>query len=686
MLANVPSLSAWYLRTKARSRFLSHLNKRYHGRKILPDTNVRGKKRKASWRYARKNDTYYYDYERIPSRSKKGLPATDEVLKIFEGVGESVLQDEIRGALRTAFQKSSAFLPAYGSCTEAQAKALARACTVIDFAAEHIKSHEPTRSLDLYRHLATIIAEERWEYLPKNHRVLKQKIDLVVHGADVRKVIKLPRQGNQNRSKYDNKRVRAWLLYLRSDGRNYTNRHIYRKVKRICELEGEKAPSLSWVEHFLGSWRNKFLTAEGRFGSGKYAQGFTSYVPLEGALHPGDCWEMDGTRVQLVRHRDANGDMRSLNMITVRDVHSGDVLGYHFDYAETHQGYIHALEMAVAHTGHLPWQLVHDKFPGHNTTGWQVVTERITHMGTQVKISSKATHKAAAERGFGTLQQVFAIDSKWYYGEGIMSNRKTAHVSPEHQAKMARAAKRENFDYDAAWREAADIIERYRHTKYSEYSRVRTKIDQSPFELYRDGEHDNVYACDDFRRVEIFGTETQATLRNNGKFKIDVQKVTYTYQLDEIEQYDIIAKYRKVNVCYDIADLTRVYLFEHGTDVNREYLGEAVEERRLIAHGPKAEFEKIAKAKAKHKQLRERRKRELDEQLEPAGDMEVLMSAATDKRVVGAAEDNWLAGRIEHLVNHEQKPRLAPEPAPEPADYDEYEDVDLDLIEIPRNY
>lgn len=679
MVANAKGVGVKQLRVTARPRYLKSVTAGRRKQSILPDTGT-------SWRFARKNDTFYYDYERIPNREKKGLPPVEELLQRYEKCEARSDQQEILQALVPYLDNDQQYLASYRDCLQTQADGLARACSILQFAADYVNRNPPSpRDHSFYRNLAAVIKLKDWSYLPKNFRRLAEKVKLVADGADVRTVIQLPRKGNNNKKPYDNKRVIAWIVYLRQHGRNYSNAHIYRKVKKMCKLVGEQAPSKSWVEHYCADWKTKFLTGAGRYGSSRRGQDYSGYVPIEGALHAADCWQMDGTRVQLVRHRAEDGKQRSLMMIVVRDVHSGDVIGYHFQYNEDRWGYIHALGMAVKATGHLPYELVHDRFPGYNTTDWQVISERLKHMGVKVTESSKATSKAAAERGFGTMQQIVAPDSQWYYGEGIMSSRDTAHVSPEQLARMEREASKCNWDFSAAWRESARMIEAYRDTKYSDYSRVRAAVDKSPRELYIDSEKDNAIECDDFRRVELFGTETKGTFRNNGKLTITIQKVKYHYQLDPGEQYDVIAKYKHVNVCYDVEDLSRVYIFEPGTDVNRAYLGEVAEERRAKYYGPDAEHEQIARTKAKHKQLKERRTQQLAELMEPAGDVEVLMAATTDKTIVTQAEDAWVDSRIAKSTQPRKQARLGVEEALE-VEHEETAEVDLDTVRIPRNY
>ncbi len=62
--------------------------------------------------------------------------------------------------------------------------------------------------------------------------------------------------------------------------------------------------------------------------------------------------------------------------------------------------------MAVETAGHLPYELAYDRFPGHNTTEWELLFERMKTIGVKLTKTHKATGKAAVERFFGTLQDV----------------------------------------------------------------------------------------------------------------------------------------------------------------------------------------------------------------------------------------------------------------------------------------
>ena len=56
--------------------------------------------------------------------------------------------------------------------------------------------------------------------------------------------------------------------------------------------------------------------------------------------------------------------------------------------------------MAVENTGYLPYELITDRFPGHNT---DEVKRLITHfkmLGVKVSITHKPTGKPHVERGF----------------------------------------------------------------------------------------------------------------------------------------------------------------------------------------------------------------------------------------------------------------------------------------------
>lgn len=668
---HIPGLTDLNLRVRYRPMFAKSVGgEKRKKQNRLPDTGYK-------WRYARFFGTYYYDYDRLPESKKGFIPGKEELIERYESTlgdtGMSELEQDI-----TAYCKdvSSKWLKAYDDCTSEQARNLARACAVIQFAAMDIAAIEPGWSNEYYRNIAKIIEKHSWAYLPKNYRRLKEKIDQVAAGANVTDVIKLPRKGNNNRKTYNDPQVIAWIMYLRSRPENYSNAHIARRVMKMCAIATKDAPSLSWIEHYLATTTSKYLTGGARHRSGRKGADYRDYVPVAGALYAGDCWQMDATRVNFLPHKADDGREKSLVIIACRDVHSGDFVGYHFDTKEDRYGYIHCLNMAVATTGHLPYELVHDRFPGHNTPEWETIRAKIKREGTKVTVTSTATGKSAVERCFSTLQDVFMQDFAQYYGQGIMSSRVAAHRSPEYLLRAKREANRAGWDFEAAWRAGCAVVEAYRSTPLCEYSRKYSQVSECPKELYQQSEQVNVRKVDEWTRVELFCTMREETIRNNGLIRMRIHKAEYVYRID---QYDIISNYKKVNIAYDLEDLSKIHLFAPRGEINSLYLGEALSEKAVHLYGPQADYERLAKMKAARKKVQERRKAELEEiTMGAAEEVAILLPAVSTKVAVNTSETRWLEDRLNTWQDKGNKRRM--EIPPPPAD----DNIDFDLVI--RNY
>ena len=244
---------------------------------------------------------------------------------------------------------------------------------------------------------------------------------------------------------------------------------------------------------------------------------------------------------------------------------------------------------------------------------------------------------------FSTIQVVFMQDSKYYYGEGIQSRRTFAHRAPEYiKAIKQEAARSGNWNFDEACREATRILEMYRTTKYSEYSRRFASIDQSPIEMYKacDAPHSVQVSAWDY--VQLFGLEKRVSIRNSGIIRTQINKVEYVFQVDK---YEVLSQHKEVTMCYDLEDLSHVYLFEATHEVNRKYLGEAYDMTKAEIYGPEAKMDALGKAKARIKEIEDRRKAHIEELITPGSEVELLLGAYSNKDATSQAETAWLLER-----------------------------------------
>jgi hypothetical protein len=491
-----------------------------------------------------------------------------------------------------------------------------------------------------------VLDAEEIRYLPKSLPRLREKIKAVLGGAVVREVVYLPRVGNQVARKEVDAELLQWVYYMRSLGQNFSNLHIYRKLSTMCAMCEKPMMGESKFHALMGTQETKYLTAKGRFGSGKKADQWTGYIPSAKALFAGDCWQVDGTRMNLVAYKDGEGAERYLYVIAIRDVYSGDVLGIHWDTKEDRWGYINALKMAASLTGHLPYEIVFDKFPGHNTEEFGTVVKRMELLGVRVTWTSTKTGKARVERWFETLQSVFMMSSHYYYGEGVQSKRLNAHRSPEYIKRMKAYAREQGYDFDAAIAESMRVMAAYRTTKLSTYSKKYHSIEKSPQELYIESEKPNVTKLQLWQSAVLFATETTVTMRNEGQFKVTVWGVDYTYAISA-EHFDVIMQYKTIRVVYDVEDMTRVWIFKDEAVQSEwaEPLCEVMEQKAVQRYGPNAEWGELQKAKTRIKEISQKRKETLEAKIGDVGDDTLLLGAYSTKDNTGQAETNFLNDR-----------------------------------------
>ena len=199
------------------------------------------------------------------------------------------------------------FLPAYSAHTPEQQYHLARAASLMQAAITYITTFAVnTSKYPFFNTLSQFIAKHQLRYLPENPRRLREKILTIIASlpnCQIVELIKLPRQGNEFAKRYDDSEIRAWILQLRIQGANYTNTFIINKIQQMCTLTTKPCPSPRWIGSIMEEHNTRYLTAAGRFGaSGSFAKIYQGYQPFANALHAGDCWQIDGTRFNIVEH------------------------------------------------------------------------------------------------------------------------------------------------------------------------------------------------------------------------------------------------------------------------------------------------------------------------------------------------------------------------------------------------
>jgi hypothetical protein len=572
-----------------------------------------------SWNHIELDGRRYYNYNSIPNVSptyyKEKLPAAEELIEL------ATTPPELKDIWYEAIADCSSYEKLYKLEKPNHRKQLAQAAALVDVSINYIKSaNYNLRSNVLFKQLSKFIADTNIKYLPANDRRLKEKILTAAQGKSIEEVVCLPRQGNANAATYISEQIEYWIVQLASNSKNFSDAYIARKVRELCVLNKYKAPSEEWIRNRLADRELRFIAGISKYGTGtRGASQIEDYIPIARAPFAGDCWQVDATRINMIAHsREVDKDgkkqrvMANAMVCAVRDVYSGNVLGYSFGYAESHTMYHAALRMAVETAGYLPYELALDKHPGYNTEAMIFLRETMQLMGVKITITTKATGKAALERWFSTMQQIEMPDSDYYYGEGIRSKNNYAHRSPDYLEKMRKQAQKEGYCLADTINEYAMLIDRHCKRAYSDYSRKYKHVESSPYDLHEQCEKPNVIEVNAQQINQVFGLKTSVIIKGTGLIKIRLNHVDFYYRCS----YETAKKNERVVVSYDPFDMSQVCLYKPVKESRWLIHLEEVEEfLPPQVYGPGAELGKLSAARAEIKEFNRRRAEDLQEAL-----------------------------------------------------------------------
>ncbi|MRI64601.1 transposase [Ornithobacterium rhinotracheale] len=631
--------------TVIRDRYKKSVPVSHQGRDTLPIT---GK----SWRWARVNNAFYYDLAFIPNRKpvcyRDKFGDAEHLLQSYEAMlAQRQMQSIERDFIQYLKANYTAYLPEYNEEQPHQRVALAKACVVLQYILEREGDYN-----NIYKELSSVLKILDLRYIPHHPTRLKEKVDILKETDHaITDLIYLPRKGNTNAEQYNDAEVWSWVMQMRAMPQNFSNEHIIREVVYgMCERTGKKKPSRRWfgMKIFEDETTN-FLTAEKRFGSLNRVQKYKAYMPFKNAICAGDCWEMDATRVNMIAHTADDKSERYLYVISVRDVHSGDVLGYSFAYAESHIAYTAALKMAVESAGYLPYELVCDRFPGHNTDAIERMFERLKAMGVNITITHSAQAKAGVERWYSTMQQVVYQGNEYYYGEGIQSRNVSARRSPEYLAMMKKQAKKEGWNAQKAIAQAEFCIEQWRDMPYCTYSRKFQKVQQSPRQLHDQSRKPLVRWVERYEIEMILGLQKEITLRNNGLIRTEIKGTPFFYQI-LAKDYEVLKENhgKKVVLAYDFEDLSQVWLYKaHGHLL--QYLCEVPALEAAQRYGEAKDMRSLGVFQANQRLINERKEADLAQIIAP-GEDSLMLGKFGKKEESNQAEDYYLNQAMQNEI------------------------------------
>jgi hypothetical protein len=328
---------------------------------------------------------------------------------------------------------------------------------------------------------------------------------------------------------------------------------------------------------------------------------YEGYVPQEGAVFSGDCWMVDGTRVNMIEFTEGGNKWSHLTVVMVYDAHSGAVLARAYGLAENRWLYMRALRMAGQKAGYLPYELITDRFPGSDTDEWKDTLAKLQSDGVRVTTAFTMQGKARMERAISTVQMIGMQGSDKYYGEGVQSRNDYAHRSDQAFEAMRKRARAEGWNMQRAIEEAEKAFKLYNDTRLCDYSDRYKAVEKSPAQLHADSLKPHSKPMDSWEMLRYFGLRKEIQVTHDGMIHTSIENMEYIYMID-VKYFPIMVHHKKVVMYYDLEDLQTVRLFApHKEQRFEAYLCEAYHQPRVSRFGPDADKEEAGKVQARNK-------------------------------------------------------------------------------------
>lgn len=353
-----------YLRRRARFDFRKSVSSCHHSQSILPAT---GK----SWRYARIDGRYYYDYDYIPDRK-------DTRYRSRLGDKETLLQkaDELRAReARIAGQCSRKSLEEYVKEQISNADILRFRYYEVDGVLKYNKdkARELAEALAWARCIKSLVADGGYKdfgYRTKEdfykacalilHRKRLEGFTVTTGGSLRNKLRDFPsdesaqyaffvsgRYGNDNARKlgrckivdeetgeikrFDIHEALILKLWMNFGGSAKESKVVlWGRYERDIVSLGEKPLSYSTFCHYTNMYNTRRMTYRERHGWKAFASAFLSYIPSEKLRYGNSLWCADGSGTLAYSYQDKKGKLRSMRLyvMMVSDVATGRIVGW----------------------------------------------------------------------------------------------------------------------------------------------------------------------------------------------------------------------------------------------------------------------------------------------------------------------------------------------------------------------
>lgn len=353
-----------YLRRRARFDFRKSVSPCHRTKDILPAT---GK----SWRFARIDGRFYYDYDYIPDRkdtryrSRLGekdtlMLAADELRSMETRIAEQCSRRNIEEYVKERVSNTDFLRFRYyeidGTCKYNKDKAgeLAEAITwarcVKQLAADDgYKEFGYRTKEEFYKACALILYKKQLEgFTVTTGESLRKKLHYFpVDESEQYAFLVSGRYGNDNARKigkckivdeetgeikrFDIHEALILKLWMNFGGSAKESKiALWNQYERDIAHLGEKPLSYSTFCHYTNMYNTRRMTYRERHGWKAFSSAFLSYIPSEKLRYGNSLWCADGSGTLAYSYRDKEGKRRSMRLyiMMVSDVATGKIVGW----------------------------------------------------------------------------------------------------------------------------------------------------------------------------------------------------------------------------------------------------------------------------------------------------------------------------------------------------------------------
>lgn len=277
-------------------------------------------------------------------------------------------------------------------------------------------------------------------------------------------------------------------------------------------------------------------------------------------------WYGDGTKLNLYYKEWVEGkgkgrwEVRTLQVYEVIDAYSEVLLGYNISETENYASQYAAYRMAVATSGHRPFEIVHDNQGGHNKLSTENFLNRLPS-GLNRPTAPNSGQSKTIENLFGRLQDEYLRRDWRFTGMNITAKKVNSRINLEFIA-----ANKDNL-YTRA-----ELIAAYEDIRKEWNAAAHPKTGVARQEMYNSSTNPATPALTEMDMVEVFWllTDRPVAYTSSG-LSITIKGETHHYEVcteagDPDHEFYWKNNGRKYRVKYDPCDLRSIRLYTESPD------------------------------------------------------------------------------------------------------------------------